>query len=322
MASNQKDFLIDSLKCISQTEEETSTDRRDKHNPPGLSGTQTIRALQNLCGLFREDPNVCYLEIGVFQGSSLLSVASAHPKIPCYGIDNFSILDPENQNYEILTDRIKNSGLSNITVINEDFEKTLLTLRQHISDLSIGLLFVDGAHDYRSQLLALLNSRQYLHINSIIVIDDANYEFVRQSTVDFLLACPEFALIYEAYTPAHPANLEPKILKSHERGWLNGVNIIAHDPMNLFERIVPPTNPDRTLYVNDWLIHRHKLAMLAPEALDYVYDIFHNKGLNKTELESILLEKQNNLIDPPTKLFVDRNTYSSNLTSGRYNKFV
>ncbi len=56
----------------------------------GLSGNKLIGTLQQLAALLPVEKNLCYIEIDVFQGLTLLSVASACPNLPCYGIDNFA----------------------------------------------------------------------------------------------------------------------------------------------------------------------------------------------------------------------------------------
>ena len=102
----------------------------------------------------------------------------------------------------------------------------------------------------------------------VIVIDDANYPDVRQATYDFLMAFPEFKLVFDAYTSGHPSNLDAEELKRNEQGWLNGINILVRDTENRLPVMLPPVTAQKTLYFNEWLVHRHQLAELAPEALD------------------------------------------------------
>ena len=56
----------------------------------GYSGKKVIGLLQRSTKLFKGQDDACYLEVGVFQGLTLLSVATACPAIKCYGIDNRS----------------------------------------------------------------------------------------------------------------------------------------------------------------------------------------------------------------------------------------
>jgi len=235
----------------------------------GLSGRATVGLLQRLVGLVGDRHSLCYLEIGVFQGLSLLSVAIEHPEFACFGIDNFSILDPKGENLGIVEDRTRRLNATNAHLINRDYEAALEQLPRHIGSRKVAVFFIDGAHDYRSQLMALLLIRPYLSERAVIIVDDANYFDVRQSTRDFLVSHPEFKMIFEAYSPGHPANLDQTTRETHEAGWLNGVNVLVLDHGDVLPAMLPRVEPlARDLYVNEWLAHRHRFAELAPEALD------------------------------------------------------
>ncbi|CAA7614459.1 class I SAM-dependent methyltransferase [Magnetospirillum sp. SS-4] len=235
----------------------------------GLSGRATVGLLQRLAGLVGNRDSLCYLEIGVFQGLSLLSVAIEHPGFACFGIDNFSILDPKGENLGIVRERTRRLNATNAHLINQDYEAALEGLPGHIGERKVAVFFIDGAHDYRSQLMALLLIRPYLSERAVIVVDDANYFDVRQSTRDFLISHPEFKMVFEAYSPGHPANLDQPTRERQEAGWLNGVNVLVLDHENVLPVMLPRVEPlARDLYVNEWLVHRHRYAELAPQALD------------------------------------------------------
>ena len=285
----------------------------------GLSGSKTVGALQRLAALFADEAEACYLEVGVFQGLTLLSVAGAVPGLPCFGIDNFSILDPEGQNLGIVRDRMARLGGSNATLINLDFQDALLTLGNHIGARRIGVYFVDGAHDYRSQLVSLLFAEPHLHDNAVIIIDDANYAFVRQSTHDFLVARPEYKMVFEAYSPAHPANMDAATLAHWEQDWLNGVNILVRDPDGLVADMLPPVTDNRDLYVNDWLVHRHGIAELAPEALALADAVCRGDGVAEARARDALMARQADLRPRLSGRDHDRNVFSAGLTSRRMN---
>jgi hypothetical protein len=187
----------------------------------------------------------------------------------CFGIDNFATLDPDGINQAIVRERLETFGATNAALIDADFEDALQGLDAHIGGRKVGVYFVDGPHDYRSQLVCLLAGLRYLREGAVIVIDDANYPDVRWSTRDFLTGHPEFQMVFEAYSPAHPVNMTSAEKELHEAGWLNGVNILVHDPDGHLPDMLPPVDAaERTLYLNEWLAHRKILAELAPEALD------------------------------------------------------
>lgn len=221
----------------------------------GYSGTKLIGALRALGMLFGGDPSSCYLEIGVFQGLTLLSVASAVPNLPCYGIDNFAFFDAEHTNLEIVNQRRSALGVENAHLINADYEDALEHLGSHLGGRSIGVFFVDGPHDYRSQLMCLQLALPYMHDRCVILVDDSNYRHVRQANRDFLVTHPEFKLLFEAYTRCHPQNMGAAEEAAARAGWWNGVNIIVRDPDGGLDAMLPPTHRSRALYEQEHLVH-------------------------------------------------------------------
>jgi hypothetical protein len=318
MNKESTNFLRDVYGCIEEAEKNGLYSTKGQDVLGGLSGSKTVGVLQRLSALFCEDADACYLEIGVFQGLTLLSVASAHPALPCFGIDNFSILDPDGKNLGIVEERTKKIGAENAVLINQDFEAALERLGDWLGGRKIGVYFVDGAHDYRSQLMALMLAFPYLHEKAVILVDDANYAFVRQSTRDFLLTHPDYKMIFEAYSPSHPANMDAETLEKWEGDWLNGINILVRDHENALPVMLPPTMDDRSLYVNEWLVHRHSLAELAPKALDLAQAVC--QGGDESSARKAVTDHYQSLKPALSDRYADRNTYSSELTRGRFNK--
>ncbi|MBT5050995.1 MAG: class I SAM-dependent methyltransferase [Rhodospirillaceae bacterium] len=286
----------------------------------GLSGRKTVGLLQRLAAARASIPERCYVEIGVFQGLTLLSVALAAPEANCFGIDDFSILDPEEKNLAIVKNRIRDLGATNARLINSDYEVALASLPEHVGNRRLGVCFIDGAHDYRSQLMGLLLALPHLADDGVLVVDDANYAFVRRATSDFLVTHPDFRLIFEAYSPAHPANMDRSELAQWEAGWLNGIHVIARDPAHALPHRLPPLADDRALYVNDWLVHRHGLAALAPEALEIASAIVAADQGAETAARQSLLQRHAECKAELEALFPDRNTRSAGLTEGHVNR--
>jgi hypothetical protein len=263
----------------------------------GLSGKKTVALLQRLAAARAGQANLCYAEVGVFQGLTMLSVALTAPGLPCIGIDDFSILDPKGENLAVVQRRIKDFGAANVILVNADYEAVLVDFGARFPGKKIGVYFVDGAHDYRSQLMGLMLGLPHLAEDAAVVIDDTNYAFVRRATDDFLRTHPDWRLVFDAYSPGHPANLDKATLARFEAGWLNGVHVLARDPTGRWPRMSPPLADDRALYVNDWLVHRHGLAARAPEALALAAQTW-----------------------PSTAPFPDRNTHSEGLPQARFNR--
>ena len=197
----------------------------------GFSGKSLVGTLQRFSqNLLSKD--TCYLEVGVYQGLTLLSSAKSQSIASFYGIDNFAFFDKYGHNESIINDRISSLNLLNVNLINSDYEDALENLKKYIGSKKVGVYFVDGPHDYRSQLICLSLIKPYLSDNAVIIVDDSNYRHVRLANRDFLLNNPEFKLIYQSYTKAHPNNLSKQDLKDAKEGWWNGVNIIYKDTEN------------------------------------------------------------------------------------------
>lgn len=232
----------------------------------GLAGERTAGLLQRCAGLL-QGSHECYLEVGVFQGFTLASVAAAAPALACFGIDDFSQFDAEGKNRSIVEARLRRHASGNATLLDRDFEQALLALPLHLGERRIGVYFVDGPHDYRSQLLCLELARPWLSERAVIVVDDSNYEHVRRANADWLRFHPEFALLFEAYSAAHPDNLSPEGRAAVQKEWWNGVNVMVRDAQRRLPRAFPPVDADRARYFNDHLVHPARDAEMAPELL-------------------------------------------------------
>lgn len=315
-----RDHIEQVIGIIRDTEDNGLLTDRRADGLSGISGLKTVGLLQRLARLFADEAEVCYLEIGVFQGLTLLSTALEAPELPCFGVDNFATLDPDGNNQSIVRQRLDRFGTANVTLIDADFEDALEGLDTHLGGRKIAVYFVDGPHDYRSQMVCLLAGLRHLHERAVIVIDDANYPDVRWSTRDFLTGLPKFKLLFDAYTPAHPANMTGDDKAVFETGWLNGVNILVRDPDGDLPAMMPPTEPaERTLFLNEWLAHRLRLAELAPEALllaDAVCAADEGtEAAARESLESLYREGK----DMFANRRADRNTNSAGLPHARFN---
>lgn len=224
---NNKDFITEVIRKASDEEMLFKSEVLD-----GFSSTSLTALLQQLASNLDKDE--CYLEVGVFQGLSLLSVAKVLEEkgIKAYGIDNFSQFDTDGKNFGLVKERASKLSIENFGVINLDFEEALLNIEEHIEDKKVGLYFIDGPHDYRSQLLCLEQAKNAISENGVIVIDDCNYMHVRQATFDFLRLNPEYRLVFQAYAEMHPHQIGAKTNK-----WWDGIHVICKNTE--YEKVLP-----------------------------------------------------------------------------------
>jgi len=304
--------FFDSVRTVIEDahESEFRSDRRTE-SLEGLSGESIVACLQGLVRNIPGKPNSCYVEIGVFRGLTLLSTSLSNPDVQCIGIDNFSLFDPNHENFDFVNQQIKDLNIPNARILNMDFEEALLNLDAHLNGAQIGVLFIDGPHDYRSQLVALLEAKQYFTDDVVIVIDDSNYSHVRQSTADFLVANDDFALIFEAYTESHPANMEPVAKAACMKGWWNGVNVVVRDSEKLLPRNLPSTD-SKVPYYESHDVFRHEFAEIAIDALRYATNLLDGDATT----EESAREKLKNTLQNHRKKFPDRFVFQNTNSGG------
>lgn len=309
--------MIEKLKKVIQLSIQNTPLLYENEILTGFSGNKMIRMLQGFTQLFQGEKDICYLEVGVFEGLTLLSVAGANPQTACYGVDNYKAWVQGESNFTKFKQRKEKLQLNNAHILNEDFEDALLNLKQQIGNKKIGVYFIDGPHDYRSQLTCLLFALPYLHENAVIIIDDCNYRHVRQANADFLVSHPEFKLLFDSYTSSHPDNMSIKQKPEATEGWWDGVNVIVRDTENKLPQLLPPTHRDRSLFFNDHLVQASKSAAVAPALVRGFSALMEGKlytGLHSFGAAWKQFRKQK-----LTSLYFESNTYSSELPKDRFN---
>lgn len=153
-----------------------------------IRGMTTVNVMQilNLALKFLGE-NEIYCEIGCYQGSTLIGSLLHNNQALAYAADNFSEFDVSGENESILISNLRSFNLeSQVNFFNCDFEVFFMDwllakqdqeTEESLGDLfnsRIGVYFYDGAHDYRSQLMALLLVKPFLADQALIIIDDSN----------------------------------------------------------------------------------------------------------------------------------------------------
>ena len=265
-----------------------------------LTGIKTIQCINYFTN------RVCnkklhYVEIGVFRGNSIINNAlNSSNKITMIGIDNFSFFKSAGNNFKFVKNNLKKNKLNNVKILKLDFEKAFDHLEK--KKIKIGVLYIDGPHDYRSQLICLERYKTLLNINSAIIIDDANYYHVRKATEDFLNNNKSFKLIYQKYSTKHIANSSYREKKIQKNNFLNGINIIVNKKNKYFknkaEQIKFQKNEIKLkkIFIDSHEIFRHYYAYNGKEILDLIYDF------KKKKIDITSFKKQLKKIRPPKYL--------------------
>lgn len=308
---------FDKLKSLIQ-EAEAEGILKENEGLSGFSGKKMQGTLQRMAAELTNEKN-CYLEVGVFQGLTLLSVGSV-AKGEVIGIDNFAFFDKEGKNQSIVNSRIKKLELENVTLINADYEDALHNLEDQLKGRKVSVFFIDGPHDYRSQLVCLLFIKPFLSENAVIIIDDCNYNSVRQANADFLVSHPEFKLFYQNYTSKHPRNMSQG--EKHEAldGWWNGINVIVKDKDNFLRNEMPFTTRSRKLFEGDIHIHTGRFPDAALTGM-HLAEAYYSKwlrGIFHFNLQMIKYFFKSKSNAHPE--FFESNTNADHLTEKKFNE--
>lgn len=115
-----------------------------------------------------------YLEVGTYQGKSLVSALLGNPGRYAVACDNFSLFDEPAapRNRAVLERNLARYGLSTrVRFFDCDFRDLLSRWRYHRLPL-VGVYFYDGAHDEESQYLAIRLAEEVLAEQAVIIVDD------------------------------------------------------------------------------------------------------------------------------------------------------
>jgi protein O-GlcNAc transferase len=157
--------------------------------------TPSVLQLLNEAVACLEEDEV-YFEVGCYQGSTLIGALLDHSKERAYATDNFSEFDTTGKGPTILRRNLTSFEIAEQVEFSDGDFEDLLSQHSFIREVSgsVGVYFYDAAHDYRSQLMALLLIRPFLAERALLVVDDANWDAVGQATDDFIRVEPRCRL--------------------------------------------------------------------------------------------------------------------------------
>jgi hypothetical protein len=175
----------------------------------GFSGKKTRHFYNNLLS----KDNISYLEIGTWKGATVCSAMyNNNATVVC--IDNWSELGGPKHDFLVNFDKFK--GANNATFIEGD----CYTITHNISGVNVYLY--DGNHTFESQYNALTKYINSLADTFIFIVDDWNWDFVRESTkksiVDLnLTVLYDHSIIIPSEPGTHLNSTQDK------EGWWNGI---------------------------------------------------------------------------------------------------
>jgi len=145
----------------------------------GLTSTR-VKLLLNNC-LNYLPKNEAYLEIGCYQGATLISTLLNHKNSIAYACDNFSEFIEENPRDIFNQNLLKYSDqIPNITFFDQDsFE---LANQESPFEYPIGIYFYDGDHSQELQRKAITQFSRFFANEVLIFVDDWNWQQVQDGT--------------------------------------------------------------------------------------------------------------------------------------------
>jgi predicted O-methyltransferase YrrM len=141
-------------------------------------GTFASGALINR-GVERLRGSGAYVNVGVWNGFSLLCGMEGNPDTVCVGIDNFSQYADRSA---VFMDRFEARKGPAHRFYRMDYRDYFATQHQG----PIGFYFYDGDHAYEHQVEGLEVAEPFFSEDCVVMVDDTNWGRARQATYDFL----------------------------------------------------------------------------------------------------------------------------------------
>jgi hypothetical protein len=136
-----------------------------------------------------------YLNVGVWNGFTFLSGLVGNSGKRCIGIDNFSYRNSPRREF---LDRFERFRGTNHAFHEMDYREYFAQVHRE----PIGFYVLDGPHAYQHQLEGLRLAEPYFAENCIIMVDDTNWDQVRQANLDFIEQSPNpYRVLLDVRTP-------------------------------------------------------------------------------------------------------------------------
>jgi hypothetical protein len=171
---------------------------RPLYRVPRLS-TFAIAAMINRA-VDRLPRDEAFVNVGVWNGFTLLAGMANNPARLCIGIDNFSELGRPREAFLSRFEQLKGPWHR---FVEMDYERYFE--RQHQE--RIGVYIYDGHHAYSHQLKGLRLAEPFFSDTCLIFVDDTNWNDPRRATVDFITGSPhryEMLLDVRTASNKHP----------------------------------------------------------------------------------------------------------------------
>lgn len=186
---------------------------------PDVEGMMSIKKQQLLNLAFSLLPeDEAYLEVGTYQGKSIVSAMLNNPHRTAYACDNFSEFDTNS--FKITQANLARYGLLDRVIFHDcDFIEIFTPEKLQTP---IGVYFYDGAHDADSQYKAITEVEPFLADQALVLVDDWRFapdsqSYAKQSTLRAIEESEhQWKLLYEL----------PARFNGDRAMWWNGVAVL------------------------------------------------------------------------------------------------
>jgi hypothetical protein len=121
----------------------------------------------------------CFVNVGVWNGFTLLSGMTGNPDKQCIGVDNFSEFGGPKEQFLRRFNEMK----------SEEHHFYEMDYREYFAKIhtdEIGFYIYDGHHNYENQMMGLKLAEPYFAKNCVVLVDDTNGIDPREATLDFI----------------------------------------------------------------------------------------------------------------------------------------
>lgn len=193
-------------------------------------GTTSVRISKVLnLAVSMMDDNECYVEVGVFTGSTLCAAGYMNHRT-CIGIDSYdpaNIIQMTGQTAESVSERCQYNinclSLGKTRLIKKDFRQ----VTPEEIGMPIAVSFIDGKHDYPSVMDQFSWQEPMLADNAVIVLDDVNYIEVAMAIEQWMILKGKTYDMMAYIKPFYSADLK-NISSVRDRFLNNGVCILRY----------------------------------------------------------------------------------------------
>lgn len=194
----------------------------------GVQGYTSVKVqhLLNTAYLCLDDDE-CYLEIGSFQGKTLISAMLNNAPRTTYACDNFSEFTTDAaRSFEVFQANLRHFGLAErVTFFNEDFRGVLDPKRL---EKPVGVYLYDGGHTEAEHRDAITLAEPVLADRALVIIDDWNFDGARRGAESALAASRHrWERLY--LLPARGPEERPAGAIGDHGMWWNGVAVYGFE---------------------------------------------------------------------------------------------